>query len=94
MSRESPVAILTHLAEPSFGTFRSPAAVANGVSRKQLGTLQQQGFIERVLPDTYRVTASTPSHDQTLCAALQWAGAQAVGDRSTSTFGTTTTAAR
>jgi very-short-patch-repair endonuclease len=37
--------------------------------------------IERVFPDTYRLTATTSSHDQRLCAALLWAGEEAVGDR-------------
>jgi hypothetical protein len=55
--------------------------VTKGVSRKQLGTLQRHEFIERVFPDTYRLTATPPSNDQRLCAALLWAGDQAVGDR-------------
>jgi hypothetical protein len=75
MTRKSPIAVVTRLAQPALGAFRGRAAVANGVSRKQLGTLQQHGFIERVLPDTYRLTAATPSHDQRLSAALLWAGA-------------------
>jgi hypothetical protein len=64
------IAVLTKLAAPSFGAFRGRAAVAKGVSRKPLGTLQRQGFIERVLTDTYRLTASTPSHEQRLSAAV------------------------
>jgi len=81
MTTTLPIAVLTHLAAPWSGTFRGRSALSNGVSRKQLGTLQQQGFIERVLPDTYRLTATPPSPDQMLCAALLWAGDRAVGDR-------------
>ena len=81
MTRKSPIVVLTRLAQPSLGTFRGRTAAANGVSRKQLGTLQQHGFIERVLPDTYRLTATTPSSEQRLSAALLWAGDDAVGDR-------------
>jgi hypothetical protein len=43
--------------------------------------LQHHAVIERVFPDTYRFTATTSSHDQRLCAALLWAGEEAVGDR-------------
>src|SRR5262245_48998047 len=81
MTRKSPIAVLTCLAEPSFGAFRGRAAVANGVSRKQLGTLQRHGFLERVHPDTYRLSATAPSPEQQLSAALLWAGDDAVGDR-------------
>jgi len=81
MTRKSPIAVLTTLGAPSFGAFRGRAAVAMGVSRKQLGTLQRQGFVVRVLPDTYRLVAATPSHEQRLSAALLWAGDDAVGDR-------------
>ena len=55
--------------------------MANGVSRKQLGTLQQHGVIERLLRDTYRLTAAPRCHEQNLSAALLWAGDRAVSDR-------------
>ena len=81
MARESSVAIVTHIAAPWFGAFRGQAAVAHGVSRKQLGTLQQHGVIERLLRDTYRLTAAPRCHEQYLSAALLWAGDRAVSDR-------------
>jgi hypothetical protein len=81
LSRESPIAVLTRLAAPTRGAFRGRAAVKRGVTRKQLGTLRQQGFVERVLPDTYRLAATPRSREQSLCAALLWAGDEAVGDR-------------
>ena len=74
LSRESPIAVLTRLAEPSHGAFRGRTAVAEGVSRKQLMTLQAHGAIERVFTDTYRLTAAPRSHEQMLRAALLWAG--------------------
>jgi hypothetical protein len=52
-------------------------AVSLGVSRKQLVTLTINGVIERVLPDTYRMTSVPPSHDQLLHAGLLWAGTEA-----------------
>jgi hypothetical protein len=74
MSRESPIAIVTRLAQPTSGAFRGRAAVAEGVSRKQIQTLRAHGAVERVFPDTYRLTGAPRSHDQMLWAALLWAG--------------------
>jgi very-short-patch-repair endonuclease len=59
----------------SAGALRGTDAVAAGVSRKQLLTLQSHGALERVLPDTYRLTGLPRSHEQMLRAALLWAGA-------------------
>ena len=56
------------------GAFRGRTAVAEGVSPKQLFTLQAHGAVERVFPDTYRLTGAPRSHDQMLRAALLWAG--------------------
>jgi len=81
MTRKSSISVVTTLSTPSYGAFRGRAAVAEGVSRKQLGTLQQQGAIERVFPDTYRLTAAPRCREQGLSAALLWAGDDAVGDR-------------
>jgi very-short-patch-repair endonuclease len=80
MSRKTPIAVVTRLAERSSGAFRGRAAVEAGLSRKQLLTLQHHGAIERVLPDTYRLTAAASSHDQALQAALLWAGPRAAAD--------------
>src|SRR5262245_25999833 len=81
MARESPIGVLTRLAEPWFGAFRGRTAVANGVTRKQLGTLHAHGVIERLLSDTYRLTAAPRCHEQSLSGALLWAGDRAVTDR-------------
>ena len=75
MARESSIVIVTRIAEPWFGAFRGQAAMANGVSRKQLGTLHQHGVIGRLLRDTYRLTAAPRCHEQILSAGLLWAGA-------------------
>ncbi len=47
------------------------------MTRKQLVTLVKRGVIERVLPDTYRMTSVEGSREQALRAALLWAGEQA-----------------
>jgi hypothetical protein len=65
---------VTRLAEPTSGAFRGRAAVAEGVSRKQLLTLHRHGAVDRVFQDTYRLTAAPRTHDQLLRAALLWAG--------------------
>ena len=57
--------------------FRGAAAVAAGVSRKQLAHLRATGVVERVLPDTYRFTAVARSPAQDLRAALAWGGPDA-----------------
>src|SRR5262245_10067769 len=81
MARESPIAIVTRLAQGSFGAFRGEAAVASGVTRRQLETLQRHGVIVRVFHDTYCLTAVASSHEQKLKSALLWAGDRAVTDR-------------
>jgi hypothetical protein len=81
MARESSIAIVTRLAAPSFGAFRGQAAVEHGVSRKQLVTLQRHGVIERLLRDTYRLTAAPRCHEQRLSAALLWSGDRSAADR-------------
>jgi hypothetical protein len=83
MPRESPVAVLSRLSQERQGAFRGHVAVEAGVSRTQLVTLTRNGVIERVLPDTYRMSSVPPSAEQRLHAALLWAGdAAAVAGRS------------
>ena len=77
MTSESPIAAVTRLAAPSLGAFRGIAAINAGVSRTQLGTLAEHGAIERLFADTYRLTAAPQSHEQSLRAALLWAGERA-----------------
>ncbi len=79
MASRSAIAELTALTTASLGVFRGTDAVERGVTRKQLAMLRADGVIERVLPDTYRIVAVPCSHEQELRAALQWAGASAVG---------------
>jgi hypothetical protein len=76
LARESSVATLSRLSAPSFGVFRGRAAIERGVTRKQIRVLQASGVVERVFPDTYRMTAVARSDDQSLRAALLWAGAE------------------
>ena len=56
------------------GQFRGRDAVRTSVTRKQLHGLLAHGVIDRVHPDTYRMTAVPPSNEQLLRAALLWAG--------------------
>jgi hypothetical protein len=77
MQQEAPITALSRLGERSAGVFRGAAAVQVGVTRKQLVTLRANGVIERVLPDTYRIVAVARSNDQSLRAALLWAGERA-----------------
>jgi predicted transcriptional regulator of viral defense system/very-short-patch-repair endonuclease len=77
MTHETPVARLTDLSASTLGVFRGRAAVARGVTRKQLGALCASGVIERLLPDTYRMSVVAGSHEQLLRAALAWAGPSA-----------------
>ncbi len=70
--------LISELCRSSLGVFRGRAAVHLGVNRKQLGAMQGSGIVERVLPDTYRMTAVAPSNEQSLRAALLWAGPGAV----------------
>lgn len=68
---------LSRLSASSLGVFRGRDAVARGVTRKQLATLCAHGVIDRRLPDTYCMTAVRRSNEQSLRAALLWAGATA-----------------
>jgi len=80
---KSPIAILSELAAHAEGAFRGADAVRLGVSRDQLAHLRVQGVIERLLPDTYTLTAVPPSDAQRLRAALVWGGDDAAaGGRS------------
>jgi hypothetical protein len=74
MPKEVPLAALSRLSAASLGVFRGRAAIAEGMSRDHLTRLRADGVIERVLPDTYRLTAVPPSSEQQLRAALLWAG--------------------
>jgi very-short-patch-repair endonuclease len=74
MSKESPLAALSQLSARSLGVFRGKSATKLGVTRKQLGSLQQSGVIERVFADTYRMTAVPHTSEQRLRCALAWAG--------------------
>jgi predicted transcriptional regulator of viral defense system len=77
MPQELAVAKLSELCADSLGIFRGRDAVEAGVTRKQLASLHTHGVINRVLPDTYRMTAVPPSSEQDLRAALSWAGDEA-----------------
>src|SRR5438874_4882304 len=77
MPQESVIVTLSALSEQSLGIFRGRDAVNAGISRKRLASLRTQGVIDRVLPDTYRVTAVPFSHEQELHAALSWGGSHA-----------------
>jgi hypothetical protein len=76
MASQQAIATLSSLAVSSSGVFRGTDAVRLGVTRKQLATFRAAGILERLLPDTYRMT-SAKSGDQPLRAALLWAGAGA-----------------
>jgi very-short-patch-repair endonuclease len=71
------MAAVSRLAQAHDGVFRGRDAVASGVSRNQLGGLVEAEVLERVLPDTYRVTAVRRTNRQSLHAALLWAGSRA-----------------
>jgi hypothetical protein len=77
VSRKSPIVTVTELSASSLGVFRGRDAVAAGVTRKQLLTLHTHDIIDRVFPDTYRLTAVPRSSEQQLRAALAWAGVTA-----------------
>jgi very-short-patch-repair endonuclease len=77
LARESSVAVISRLSAPARGVFRGREAVDLGVPRNQLTVLAQTGVIERVFPDTYRMTAVAQSSEQSLRAALAWAGPDA-----------------
>lgn len=76
--QESSIGKLAQLSEHSCGVFRGIAAVERGVSRNQLSAFLAGGAIERLLPDTYRFTAVPRSSEQSLRAALLWAGDSAL----------------
>jgi very-short-patch-repair endonuclease len=65
---------LSRLGAMTLGVFHAMAAAKEGVSGKQLARLCRLGVIERVHPSTYRIVAVAPSTEQTLRAALLWAG--------------------
>ncbi len=69
--------MISRLSAASLGVFRGTAATDLGVSRNQIAALRAAGVIERVFPNTYRMTAIAPSHEQSLRAALLWAGPEA-----------------
>jgi len=79
MTSEPAIAVVTRLGAPSLGAFRGTDAIKSGLSRTQLGTLKEHGVIERLFADTYRLTAAPRSHEQSLRAALLWAGEKAAG---------------
>jgi very-short-patch-repair endonuclease len=74
MAPESPGGTISKLSAPTNGVFRGCDALDRGVSRNQLTALISGGVIERVLPDTYRMTSVPSSNEQWLRAALLWAG--------------------
>jgi hypothetical protein len=71
---EHALGAISRLSEPTLGAFRGRAARELGVTRKQLSALFGAGVIDRVLPDTYRMTAVRRSSEQSLHASLLWAG--------------------
>ncbi|HEV7526948.1 MAG TPA: type IV toxin-antitoxin system AbiEi family antitoxin domain-containing protein [Acidimicrobiia bacterium] len=83
MSHRHALATISGLTETSHGVFRVDNAVRLGVTPKQIAALRNAGVIERVLPSTYRITAVPRSSQQSLSAALLWAGPDAIaGGRS------------
>jgi len=78
LDQGSPLGVLSQLTADSLGVFRGRDAVEVGVTRKQLAGLRAAGVIERDFPDTYRITVVKRSSEQSLIAALLWAGEQAV----------------
>ena len=81
MDQKSAIRVLGDLSAPTNGAFRGRDALDQKVSRKQLGSFAASGVIERVLPDTYRLTAVAACHQQSLRCALLWAGEEAAGWR-------------
>jgi hypothetical protein len=78
MTHERPLGMLSRLSASSLGVFRGRDAVHLGVTRKQIDALSRTGAVERVLADTYRMTCVARSSEQSLRAALLWAGPEAV----------------
>lgn len=77
MVNESSFGTVSRLSAATLGVFRGQEAVRRGVSRKRLGALVTSGVAERILPDTYRMTAVSRSSMQSLHAAVLWAGPRA-----------------
>jgi hypothetical protein len=77
LSSERALAVLSSLSASSLGVFRGSDALTREVSRKQIWALARAGVVERLLPDTYRLTAVACSNEQSLRAALLWAGPDA-----------------
>ena len=77
MPSEPAIAILSRLASERASIFSGRNAVSLGVGRNRLRKLLEQGVIERLHPDVYRMTAVAPSARQRLHAALLWAGESA-----------------
>ncbi|MDQ1447554.1 MAG: hypothetical protein QOC79_525 [Actinomycetota bacterium] len=78
MTHERPLGALSRLSASSLGVFRGRDAIDLGVTRKQIVALAKTGAVERVLVDTYRMTAVSRSSEQSLRAALLWAGPEAI----------------
>ncbi|HEY1740023.1 MAG TPA: hypothetical protein VGI86_15010, partial [Acidimicrobiia bacterium] len=80
MDRSAAVAVLSALCSGQRGVFRGRDAVARGGRRTQLQLLCEIGIIERLLPNTYRMTSVPRSDEQWLRASLLWAGRQSAAD--------------
>ena len=74
MVQERVAGALSRLSAANLGVFRGCDAVRLGVTRDRLTAQIRAGVIERVLPDTYRMTATQASDEQRLRGALLWAG--------------------
>jgi hypothetical protein len=74
LQEESALGALSKLSAASLGVFRGKDAVERGITRKRLAALGAQGVVERVHPDTHRMTSVPPSTEQQLRAVLLWAG--------------------
>jgi Transcriptional regulator, AbiEi antitoxin len=72
--QESVAGALSRLSVVNIGVFRGRDAVRRGVTRNQLTAAIEAGVVERILPDTYRMTAAQASDEQRLRGALLWAG--------------------
>jgi len=79
LAQESAAGALSRLGAANLGVFRGRDAIRRGITRDQLTTAIRTGVIERVLCDTYRMTAASASDEQRLRAALLWAGKSAAG---------------
>ena len=82
MVNESAFGSVSRLSARSLGVFRGCDAVALGVTRRQIALLERSGVIDRLLPDIDRMTAVARSSEQSLRAALLWAGPAAAAGRS------------